>query len=335
MYTNILMKKPGIYIPENVVDNQYYIDHFHKLGMECEGLLKHLGRVKRHFANANETPLTMSIKSVANCFQENNMKATDIDMVIFASDSPEYIIANNAVRIVNEIGASNAIMAFDFNSNCTSMAQAIEIAKGTMLISDNITNVMIVGCFQTSMSSREDDTVVYANFGDASATIILTKVQENIKRGFLDVETHLDPSYCKVANFPKCGMTKSLSRKVPVEPIERRLEWIPFDSKFFVDVYTNLITKILTRNSKTPKDISYYVFSALSNFDNVKTLNKLGITENDGKYYYFGDKYGYTGCTCQALCLNQKWDLISKKDNEIILCTVGAGASFIAQLYKF
>ena len=334
-YTNILMKKPGIYIPENVVDNQYYIDHFHKLGMECDGLLKHLGREKRHFANADETPLTMSIESIEDCLLENKMQATDIDMLVFAGDSPEYIVSNNAVRIVNAIGANNAIMAFDFNSNCTSMLNAIEVVKATMLTNVNIKNAMIVGCFQPSMNSRKDDTVVYANFGDATATIILTKAKEDIKRGFLDVETRLDSSYCKYTNFPKCGMVKSLKRTIPIEPIERRWEWIPFDSKFIPRIWTEMIDTMLKRNNKTPKDISYYIFSALSNFDNVKTLNNLGITEDDEKYYYFGTEYGYTGCTCQALCLNRMWDVMSKKDNEIILCTVGAGASFIAQLYKF
>lgn len=86
---------------------------------------------------------------------------------------------------------------------------------------------------------------------------------------------------------------------------------------------------------KSVDDIGHYVFSALSDADNIKTLNNLGIDENSGKYFFFGTEYGYTGCTCHALCLYRMWDTIAKEGNTAVLCTVGAGISYVAQLYKF
>ena len=334
MYTNIIMKKPGIYIPKKKVYNDYYIKHFDRMGLKCEGLLNHLGRMKRHFAKKGETSLHMAIEATLNCLENNKVNIEEIDMIVYASDTPEYIVPSNAIMIVEEIKANNVQLAFDFNSNCTSMLSAIEMAKNTMTLNPKIKKAIVVGSFKSSMISRKDDTVAYANFGDAASAIILERIEEETKRGFLDLEMDLMSYYSQYTHFPKCGMDNLLNDK-NLKRIEGRLEWIPFDSKFIPDKWTEMIKSILERNEMTAQEIDYYVFSALSNFDNMKTLDNLGINEDDKKYYYFGTEYGYTGCTCQALCLYRKWDDIAKPGNKIILCTVGAGGSFIAQLYKF
>lgn len=95
------------------------------------------------------------------------------------------------------------------------------------------------------------------------------------------------------------------------------------------------IHQILDRNNLTSQDIDYYIFSQLSDEFNVKTLELLGISEDDHKYYFVGKEYGYTGNTCPIMCLNRLWDIYSKKGNKIIICTVGAGYSIIVQLYEF
>lgn len=126
--------------------------------------------------------------------------------------------------------------------------------------------------------------------------------------------------------------------KVPlkaIEPNEKRLEWNPFPMDFIPTQWHNGIMQILKRNSLTAKEIDYYIFSQLSDEFNMETLKLLGISPDDNKYYFVGKEYGYTGNTCPIMCLNRLWDIYSKPGNKIIICTVGAGYSIIAQLYEF
>lgn len=41
---NIVINNIGTYIPKNEVSNEYFIEHFRSLGMECESLMKHMKR---------------------------------------------------------------------------------------------------------------------------------------------------------------------------------------------------------------------------------------------------------------------------------------------------
>ncbi len=104
---------------------------------------------------------------------------------------------------------------------------------------------------------------------------------------------------------------------------------------FFLKKWNEIIRRLLERNSLTPKDVDYYVFSQLSDVYNLRTLKLLDVEEKDKKYHFLGKEYGYTGNTCPFLCINRMWDNYSEKNNKIIICTVGAGYSAIAMLYNF
>ncbi len=94
-----------------------------------------------------------------------------------------------------------------------------------------------------------------------------------------------------------------------------------------------MITEVLNNNSLSVNDIDFFIFSQLSDAFNMKTLELLGIPEE--KYHFLGREYGYTGNTCPILCLNRMWDKYAEAGNRIVTSTVGAGLSYIVQLYEF
>ena len=86
----IKIKEVAIFHPQNSVDNQFYLDHFDKKGKDIRGLLNVMGREKRYINNEpNETSLTMAIKATNVVLEKTNLKAIDLDMIIFTSQTPE------------------------------------------------------------------------------------------------------------------------------------------------------------------------------------------------------------------------------------------------------
>ena len=102
---------------------------------------------------------------------------------------------------------------------------------------------------------------------------------------------------------------------------------------FLPHVWHDMITEVLNNNSLSVNDIDFFIFSQLSDAFNMKTLELLGIPEE--KYHFLGREYGYTGNTCPILCLNRMWDKYAEAGNRIVTSTVGAGLSYIVQLYEF
>lgn len=332
MNKNVQMIGTGAYIPKNKVYNEELDEHFDKLGLQAHGLMEHLGRRKRYFISEGENTISMCQNAINDCINKNHICMEEIEMLIVCTDTPEYLFPSNALKLVGLFGEKlkNVRVAFDLNSNCTGMIQGLDVVYKYMQGSD-IKKALVVGCFCITPIALWTDTVVYATFADAAACVALSSEMGESPKGFLDTETSVDASYHNYITYPKCGMSKVPLKAI--EPNEKRLEWNPFNMDFIPDQWYNIITKILDRNSLKPEDIDYYIFSQLSDEFNIETLKLLGVTEE--KYYFLGKEYGYTGNTCPILCLNRMWDTYSKSGNRIIICTVGAGYSAIAELYEF
>lgn len=331
---NIMIEGTGAYIPENKVYNEQLDEHFEKRGLNAHNLMEHLGRRKRYFISEDETTITMCMEAIDNCIAKHELTLDEYEMLIVCTDTPEYLFPSNAVRIVGLYGdkLKNVKVAFDLNSNCTGMVQGLDVVYKYMQTS-HIKKALVVGCFCITPIALWSDTVVYATFADAAACVALKAEESETKKGFIDTIVSVDASYHDYIKYPKCGMSK-----VPLQtimPNEKRLEWNPFPMDFIPEQWERAITQILNTNSLTANDIYYYIFSQLSDVYNMETLKLLGISEEDNKYYFVGKEYGYTGNTCPILCLNRLWDIYSKPGTKIIICTVGAGYSIIAQLYEF
>ena len=55
MEQNIIIRGTGIYTPKHEVSNEYFVEHFRSLGVDVDGLMKHLNRQKRFLADRDES----------------------------------------------------------------------------------------------------------------------------------------------------------------------------------------------------------------------------------------------------------------------------------------
>lgn len=329
---NILIKGTGVYIPSNKVYNEQLDEHFEKQGLSAHGLMNHLGRRKRYFISEGENTITMCQNAIDDCIKKHGIDLQSIDMLVVCTDTPEYLFPSNAMALTGLYGEKlrNVKLAFDLNSNCTGMIQGMDVVHKYMKTSD-ISKAMIVGCFCITPIALWSDTVVYGTFADAAACIVLESCEEAKARGFLETKVNVDAQYYRQVTYPGCGMAKVPLKSI--EPNEKRLIWNPFKMDFLPQVWHDMITEVLHNNSLNVDDIDFFIFSQLSDEFNMRTLELLNIPEE--KYHFVGREYGYTGNTCPILCLNRMWDNYAKQGNRIVISTVGAGLSYIVQLYEF
>ena len=99
----------GSYLPERVVTN----DELSQLmDTSDEWIRTRTGIVERHIAADDETTATMAIEAAHQALEIANFRPTDLDLIIVATSTPEYIFPSTACRVAHEIGAAPA-GAFD------------------------------------------------------------------------------------------------------------------------------------------------------------------------------------------------------------------------------
>lgn len=329
MERNILIKGTGTYTPKNEVGNEFFEEYFRRLGVEVHGLMKHLNRKKRFFADRDESSLSMGYEAALDVLGKLKLDAKELDMIIFISDTPEYNMPTNALKLSHMLGAVNAHRVFDMNCNCTGMLVGLDVAAGYMQRRKAIKKALVIGSMHVSSVVKYKDSVVYPTFGDSAAAVILESVEETEKRGILSSEYFTDSDYHDTIVLPECGHSKELLYEVPKE--NRRMAWNPFDFGFLSDNWTKIIKELLEDNHVDVEEIQYFLFSQFSDADNLLTLEKLGASKE--KYVFVGDKYGYTGVSSPIMALNEVWEDIPE-EGYLLFCSVAAGYSMNAVLYK-
>lgn len=329
MEQNVIIRGTGIYLPANEVGNEYFEEHFRRLGVEVTGLMKHLNRHKRFLADRDESSLSMGYEAAKTVLTKFGLEAKDIDMIVFATDTPEYNVPTNALKLNQMLKAENAHRVYDMNCNCIGMLWAMDAIAGYMQQRRSVKRTLIIGSMHVSSVVRYKDSVAYPTFGDSAAALILENIQEEEKRGILDSEYLTDSDYHNTIVLPECGHSKELLYEVPKE--KRRMAWNPFDFGFLADNWAGIITRLLENNHVKLEEVQRFVFSQFSDADNQLTLEKLGVDKE--KYIFVGDKYGYTGVSSPIMALNEVWDSL-KPEGYLVFCSVAAGYSMNAVLYK-
>lgn len=334
MYRNAHIIGVGSYHPKIVVNNEHYENHFkqYDLSEHAMGLADKLGRDTRTLAEVHENSITMSVQASKKALESAFLTGVDLDAIISVSDTPEYLTPCCALILKNKLQADSVTNVFDINNDCIGMITAMDIAAKYLKTDKKYKRILVVGAMNISPFAREDDLVVYSCLSDGAAAIILEAREETEERGVLDLRVFTDDLYNETIRFPVCGLSNIT--KDHIKAYDKKMQWSPFDFSFLSDKWTELITNLLIDNNYKTGDISHYFMSQFSKFDLELTLNKLKVDLS--KATFVGDKYGYTGCTSPIMALDDRLQIEEfKKDNLIIFCSVAAGYTMAALLYKW
>lgn len=337
MKKKIKIKIEGIavYHPSKVVTNDFYFQHFDKLGIDVRYLFEHvLGRKNRYEIDntgkdisERENSLTMQIEATKKVLKTCNLEGKDIDGIILASQFPEYIAPPSSVLLHEAISGKERCLCFDMNANCISMVIAFQQAALMMEDDPSIRKMLVIGGDYFNQGIAKDVDTMYGVHGDAACAIIVSC--DNEESGIIDKDFYLYNISSALFRFPDCGF-EAMVRRTSDEIYPKKVEGSFVD----VDSICNKISEMLERNSLDVSDIAAFCFSQYVKYNNEKIKEKLHIP--DERCPYVGDEFGYTGGTSPFLSLN--WAIehkIVKRGDYVFFWTIGTGMQYIFLLIKY
>ncbi|MBM3181185.1 MAG: ketoacyl-ACP synthase III [Chloroflexi bacterium] len=158
----------GMYVPEPVLTN----DDIAKLvDTNDEWIRDRTGIRERHIAREHEFPSTLAVEASIKALRVANLAPTELDLIICASSSPEYIFPATACLIQDQIGATKA-GAFDLSAACTGFVYAINMAAQAIR-SGSIKNALVIGTETLSRFVDWKDRNTCILFGDGAGAFVL------------------------------------------------------------------------------------------------------------------------------------------------------------------
>ena len=96
----------GVSVPDKILTNE---DLSRMLGEDIsEFVVNNLGIEERHILSDDESAADIASRAAENALENAGIRAEEIDLIIVATDTPEYLSPGTSVVVQHRIGAKNA-----------------------------------------------------------------------------------------------------------------------------------------------------------------------------------------------------------------------------------
>jgi 3-oxoacyl-[acyl-carrier-protein] synthase-3 len=175
----------GSYLPPKVVTNT---DLEQTLDTSDEWITTRTGIKQRHIAE-NESTVFMAEIAANNALEMANIDASELDLIILATTTPDKIFPASATMLQHAIGAS--CPAFDLQAVCAGFIFALTTAE-SYIKAGNYNKVLVVGSESMSKIINWQDRNTAVLFGDGAGAVVLS-VDDNT--GILHSQIFSDGKY--------------------------------------------------------------------------------------------------------------------------------------------
>ncbi len=318
IYTKI--RGTGSYLPEKVLTNR---DLERLVDTSDEWIVSRTGIRSRHVAAEGELASDLAEKAARQAMQAAAVVATDIDLIIVATTTPDMVFPSTACILQNKLGIAGC-PAFDLQAVCSGFVYALATAD-LYVRAGQAKRVLLVGTEVYSRILDWSDRSTCVLFGDGAGAVVL---EASTEPGILGVKLHADGSH-------RGQLT------VPGHVCQGRIFGTPFVHmdgaavfKFAIRVFEEVAHEVLAATGKTVADVDWFIPHQANIRIMDATVRKLGLPHE--KLISTVDHHGNTSAASIPLALDESVRAGKiRRGDTLLLEGVGGGFTWGAVLIRY
>jgi 3-oxoacyl-[acyl-carrier-protein] synthase-3 len=326
----------GSYVPERIMTNA----DFDRLLGEPVGdwLVENVGIRERHFMAEDQVTSDLAVAAGRNALERAGLEPNDLDRIIVATDTPDYLSPATAAAVQAKLGASRAGV-FDVNSACAGWVIALDVAAKTIITEPEERFVLVIGAYGMSRFLDWSDKKTVTLFADGAGAVV---VGAGSQPGWLATVTAAAGEYHDALGIYTGGTYRPATAANIAQYGPSRVQFVrKFPATFNTEQWPPLIERLLARASAAtetrlqPDDVDHYYFTQV----NLRTIEATMATLGQPleKTHWIMDKWGYTGSACIPMALD---DAINQgkgpeSGSLVLFCASGGGIALAASLWRW
>jgi 3-oxoacyl-[acyl-carrier-protein] synthase-3 len=306
----------GSSIPERVLSNS---DLEKMVDTSDEWIRTRTGIVERRIADPDIATSDLAYEASLRALEDASIDPSDIDAIIVATVTPDYIFPSTACIVQSRLRAKGA-SAFDISAGCTGFIYALQVGKA-MIDSGDARTILVVGAETLSRIIDYEDRTTCILFGDGAGAAVITRSETP---GILSICLGSDGDAWNLLYMPGGGSRFPASH----ESVENRLHYLKMKGndvfKEAVKAMESSSLQAIEKADITPDQIDLFI-SHQANYRIMEAVRKrLDIPPE--KVFVNVDRYGNTSSASVPLALDEAIrDGKAQRGGLILLSAFGAG----------
>lgn len=317
----------GIYLPSHVLTNQ---DLEKLVDTSDEWIFSRTGIRERRIASETETSTWMGVQAAQQALAQAKIQASDLDLILVATVTPDSFFPSAACRISAELGATGC-PAFDLQAACSGFVYGMIVAE-QFLRTGAARNVLIVGTERLSsvVDWRDRNTCVL--FGDGAGAIVLR--QNEASRGILAFDWGADGASADLLHLHN-PQSRGLATKPPAPLAPDCI--VMAGKEIFKQAVNAMADSALRTLQKAGVNLSD-VRCVISHQANIRIIDALVDKLKFPRERCFVNvhKYGNMSAACIPVALHEAGpEMKLQKGDKVLLVAFGGGLTWASALLEW
>jgi 3-oxoacyl-[acyl-carrier-protein] synthase III len=254
-----VIKAIEYYLPERTLSNEQLASEFPDWSIEK--IQEKTGISQRHIAADSQYVSDLATKAAEKLFQNGICKPSDIDFILFCTQSPDYALPTTACLLQHSLGIPTHAGALDFNLGCSGYVYGLSLAKA-LIATEQAHCVLLVTAETYSKYIDPADKSVRTIFGDgASASLISGDFfPSGVKQGAFQIGQFVFGTDGRGGQ--NLIVKNSGAHALPGNGQSSPTLYMngPEIFSFTLNVVPSMIEQLLIKANLTPDDINFYIF---------------------------------------------------------------------------
>jgi 3-oxoacyl-[acyl-carrier-protein] synthase-3 len=323
----------GHHVPETVITNDYLSSI---IDTNDAWIIERTGIKERRFIDpAKDTVANMAAKASRMALERAGVSAKDIELIVFATITPDYFFPGSGVLLQRELGL-DSIPALDIRNACSGFIYGLSVAD-QFIKTGMYKTVLVIGAEIQStaldLSTRGRNTAVI--FGDGAGAVLL---QPADKPGILSTHLHSDGKFAEELYVRDPGSSRPREERQPEQILDTSTFKVFMNGnqvfKHAVVRFMEVIHEALEKNGLKKEDISILIPHQANLRISQYIQEKLGLKED--QVYNNIQRYGNTTAASIPIAMSEAWaEGKIKKGDLVCLAAFGSGFTWASALIRW
>ncbi len=290
-------------------------------------LIDNVGIRERRLMAADEVTSDLAVHAAREALERAHVAPEDVDLIILATDTPDYVSPGTASVVQHKLGATNA-GTYDVNSACAAWVIGLDIAGKYIATDPDYDHILVIGAYGMTRFVDWTDKRTCTLFGDGGGAVLL---RAGDTPGFLGGVMKSDGAFHDYMGV-FIGGTQEITggEGTPPQKLEIRKRFPPDTNNLG---WPPLVCRLMNKIGRPVSAIDKIYFTQLNLRTIEYVMDDLGIPME--KTHTIMDRWGYTGSACMPMALDDAVtrDFGPQPGELVIFCGSGAGYTMAATAF--